>query len=284
MRKIDLKNAMSRHTTMPANRNSSFLRAFMIVSPMLIYYTLCQWLTIVVAAFFTNSVTEENVNVASFAQNNSMKVAMIIRSIAIIGAVLPLIPSINLENIKIWSRKETFNRRAVVYTVMLAMGSAGFANAVLFDLGIVNSSEAYSTVAQSTYSAPLLGGIVFYGLLTPLAEEIVNRALIYNRARRFFNLPLALMISPLLFAVSHGNLPQFIYAFLMGVVICIIYEKYGAFLYPVCFHMVANIYVFTSMKNEWLKQLLTSIPGIVIGGVITVVFLYLIMSDNVREQ
>ena len=105
-------------------------------------------------------------------------------------------------------------------------------------------SEKYQEVETIQYSVPLWLGILLYGVIAPLVEEIVFRGILYNRMRRFFGIPCCALLSALLFGLFHGNLPQFVYGTCMGILIALSYEKVKCFGAPFFFHMAANLSVF----------------------------------------
>ncbi len=109
-------------------------------------------------------------------------------------------------------------------------------------LGI--ASAEYDAVEAIQYSVPLWLGILLYGVVSPLAEEIVFRGILYNRMKKFFGLPLCVVLTALLFGAFHANLPQFLYGTCMGLLIALCYEKEECFAAPVLFHMAANLFVF----------------------------------------
>lgn len=105
-------------------------------------------------------------------------------------------------------------------------------------------SEKYEAVKQIQYSVPLVLGLVLYGIVSPLVEEIVFRGIVFNRVKRFYGVPKAVIGSALLFGAFHGNLPQFVYGTCMGVLIALCYEWTGCFYAPLLFHAAANVAVF----------------------------------------
>ncbi len=113
---------------------------------------------------------------------------------------------------------------------------------LLFELtGITNKSEAYQKVVQDQYSAYFLVGIICYGIISPIAEELLFRGIIYNYLKRFLNFKLAMFLSAAVFGAYHMNVVQGVYALLMGFLIVYAYEYFGSFLVPVCIHMASNI-------------------------------------------
>ncbi|MBO5032520.1 MAG: CPBP family intramembrane metalloprotease [Lachnospiraceae bacterium] len=105
-------------------------------------------------------------------------------------------------------------------------------------------SEKYEVVETIQYSVPIWLGILLYGVISPLVEEMVFRGVVYNRIKRFYNVPKAVVCSALLFGMFHGNLPQFLYGTVMGIIIALCYEHLNCFAAPVLVHMSANIFVF----------------------------------------
>lgn len=56
---------------------------------------------------------------------------------------------------------------------------------LLFDLtGIIDNSAAYQAVAAGQLSASLAVGLICYGIISPLAEELVFRGIVYNELKR----------------------------------------------------------------------------------------------------
>jgi membrane protease YdiL (CAAX protease family) len=102
-------------------------------------------------------------------------------------------------------------------------------------------------------SSPLWVNLLIVGIAAPVMEEIFYRKLVIDRLRGFGELP-AILLSALLFGLLHGNIPQFIYATLMGLVFGYIYLYTGKLRYTIALHMTVNLIggVYTS---EILKRL-----------------------------
>ncbi len=126
----------------------------------------------------------------------------------------------------------------------LGMAAVGFTvglNLLLQLAGTVASSEAYQEVAQAQYAVWFPLGLFCYGVITPLAEELLFRGIFYNCFRRYMKLPAAMVMSAALFAMYHGNSVQGIYGFLMGCLMVYAYEYFGDFRMPLAVHMLANL-------------------------------------------
>ena len=133
--------------------------------------------------------------------------------------------------------------------LMLLLGAAlGIGlNLVFSTLGITQSSESFKEVAMMQFSRPFLEGLLLYGLLAPVLEEVVFRKALYGIFRRFASFTMAMVVSAALFGIYHGNAVQGLYGFLMGLVLAVSYEEYQSILAPVLFHGGANVAVYLLM-------------------------------------
>ncbi len=110
--------------------------------------------------------------------------------------------------------------------------------------GLISLSESYQSVAEEQYSANLLMGVLCYGLVTPFAEEVLFRGVIYNCMRRSMPVKMSIFLSGMIFGMYHMNAIQGIYALIIGCMIGYAYEYYGDLRVPIAIHMLANILVY----------------------------------------
>lgn len=86
-------------------------------------------------------------------------------------------------------------------------------------------------------------GYLAIGLLAPLAEELVFRGAILRKLLGIFSEKwhwIAIVISALIFGAVHGNVPQFIHATLIGLLLGWMYYRTKSILPGVMFHWVNN--------------------------------------------
>lgn len=83
-------------------------------------------------------------------------------------------------------------------------------------------------------------------LVGPAAEELIFRGMIYRRAENYFRTGWAVGISSALFGIYHGNVIQFLYAAVLGILLAVIYEKSRTLLAPVLAHMAVNLWAIYS--------------------------------------
>lgn len=113
---------------------------------------------------------------------------------------------------------------------------------LLFSLsGMMDNSAVYQAVAEDQYSAVMWLGLLCFGFVTPYAEEVLFRGIIYNCLRRTMKVKVSIFICAMIFGMYHMNTVQGIYAFLVGCIIAYAYEYFGDFRIPVILHIAANV-------------------------------------------
>lgn len=167
----------------------------------------------------------------------------------------------------------------LLLTVVSAVSSSVGLNILLSLTGLVQTSTAYQGVAQRQYGAAFGVGLLLYTVVSPLAEEIVFRGVIYNRLRHGAlergatgqGQAAAIVVSGLLFGVYHGNLVQGIYGCCMGILMAYLYEETQAFCIPVLFHASANCVVYLMAQNALLQERMLTVPWCVALTAVTIV-------------
>ena len=155
------------------------------------------------------------------------------------------------------------------------VGAAFGLNLLISLLGLIEESEAYRQVAASQYAAWLPVGLICYGVIAPIAEELLFRGIVYHELRGFLKMSSSMVISAALFAMYHGNSVQGIYAFLIGMLMVYAYEYFGDFKVAVAIHMAANLLVYL-VSSVGAADILMNWPVCVLcvtGAVVSVYFL-----------
>lgn len=137
----------------------------------------------------------------------------------------------------------------LVFAYAVAMGLG--LNILVAYYKLTGMSGAYEQVAGMQYSVSLPVGLLIYGILTPFTEEVIFRGIIYNRIRKYFPVPISILVSALIFGCYHGNVIQMLYAVIMGLSLALVYECHGRLLAaPVLFHCGANLIVYFMSKSN----------------------------------
>ena len=152
---------------------------------------------------------------------------------------------------------------------------------LLFDLsGVIDSSASYQAVAASQLTASLSVGLICYGIITPLAEELIFRGVVYNELKKSYKLSMAMLVTSLLFGLYHMNPIQGTYGFIMGLLIVYLYEYFGSFLWPVLVHMLANSIAYLLRYTDITDTFLYSWPAVIVLCVLTILGVWLLDLDK----
>ena len=174
---------------------------------------------------------------------------------------------------------------AAVPLAGLSVCLALFLNGLFTFLKIIMVSEAYERVAGIQYSVPLFFGIVNYGLIKPLEEELVFRGLIYGRLEQYFSKRISILVSAFLFGAYHRNIVQAFYGFLMGCLLAWSFERYKSLKAPLLVHGAANVAVYLVGSITAVSGLVADIRGMAVAGVFCIVFGgWLLHTQNVQKS
>lgn len=134
----------------------------------------------------------------------------------------------------------SFDKRWLLALIPVGIGAAIGFNGLISLSGIANYSESYQQIDQIVYSGSFAIQILASGIAAPLAEEFLFRGMLHKRIRHFVKPVPCMIISSLIFGLIHGNIVQFVYAFLIGIILAYVYEKFKTIWAPVILHAAAN--------------------------------------------
>ncbi len=142
------------------------------------------------------------------------------------------------------------------YIILIIILAVFLSHGLNILVSLVNYSGflgTYSQGVQSTAAAAVIITVIKTVILAPIAEELTFRGLIFRRMEVYTSFWPAAIVSSVLFALYHMNLLQGIYAFLYGIVLCLIYSKFRNILAPLIMHAAANAFtlVFTYLGLDY---------------------------------
>lgn len=129
--------------------------------------------------------------------------------------------------------------------------------------------------------------IIFGVILAPVMEELIFRGGIYRVVKRDCSFITASIISSLLFGIAHANPVWSTYAFVLGMVLCAVYEKYHSITANIILHLSFN------STSTFIEKVLSSgdticrkdyVIGIVSGIVSVVLLLYLFIRKTKKQE
>ena len=124
---------------------------------------------------------------------------------------------------------------------------------------LYSSNVISSVMFGVSDEVPFLLGLLLIAILPCLLEEMVYRGIFYNTYREAAGFGAALLCG-LLFGLVHGNLNQFTYAFVLGVVFALIVEATDSLWSTVICHALVNS--FSVCYIYVLPRLLSWVQGI----------------------
>lgn len=142
-------------------------------------------------------------------------------------------------------------------------------------------SEQMESISDDTFTVFLL--VSFFA---PIIEEILFRGIIQKgMINKGIKPKTAIIISALIFGCAHFNPWQFIGAFLLGIVLGVVYFKTKSLLMPILLHFFNNTIAAVMMKFYYTESFseLLKIPNYIVllaGIIIFAVFYYLFMYRN----
>ena len=232
---------------------TSLQKAWAVLFPCLLYYL--AYNTAYLIFVFVQSVLQERMG-ESYGQwmtTHAATVTGVVGGMCMLLGILPLMSMLRRElaerNASDGGKSEdneklTGQVKNAVASILLALSASLGLNILLTLTGFADSSQTYQEVADRQYGVAFGIGLILYGLVSPLAEEVVFRGVIYNRLRRFYGPVIGVVVSAIFFGAFHGNLVQGVYGACMGILIAYVYERQGSFFFPVLFHAVANLAVY----------------------------------------
>lgn len=254
--------------------NSSFRKTWEVLFPYLLYYLTYNAAYLILVFAYQASVKGIGGTYGQFMTDRAANAAGVLGGLCMLIGILPLVPMLREElrrrqkaadklTDKVNGKPQRMSSMTVLTVVLACCVSLGL-NALLTLTGFVDSSQTYQEVADRQYGVAFVVGLVLYGIISPLAEEVIFRGVIFNRLRRLFNPTIGIIVSGVLFGAFHGNSVQAVYGACLGMFMAYLYEKSGRFRIPVLFHAVANLAVYTTARMEEVQEVLFTPGGCVV--------------------
>ena len=107
--------------------------------------------------------------------------------------------------------------------------------------GTLKGEVVTDHTSEMISSMPMWLTLIIVVIVGPVIEELMFRKLMIDRLSRYGN-TVAIIVSSVSFGLFHGNLYQFFYAALIGLVLGFIYAKTKNVLYPIAMHILVNFF------------------------------------------
>ncbi len=151
---------------------------------------------------------------------------------------------------ELYKKIEPVNFSGYGMIALLGISGALGMNRLVMLLPIDGILGDYEVTLQIIERSPIPLQILTIVFVTPFMEELFFRGLIYNRIKGYNDYIMASFLSSILFGLYHMNLVQGIYGFVMGMLMCLVYERYKSILAPIFMHILANGTAFIIGHNK----------------------------------
>ena len=177
--------------------------------------------------------------------------------------------------------------RHVGIIAVLSIATSVALNILLLHSALPQHSIRYQEASAVLYSPPFWQQIVYNGIAAPILEELLFRGVLFRVLRRWVAFPWAMIISAVVFGAYHGNLVQFAYAGICGVLLAYLCEKYDSIIAPIVSHMVMNMVaiVFTQwgVFAQIMKSSVVAVLAMLVCTVCAVVMLRVLQKLDVTK-
>lgn len=171
--------------------------------------------------------------------------------------------------------------------VILSISVSVAVNLLLLLVDLPKYSTLYQEASEVLYAPPIWQQLLSSGLLVPIVEEVIFRAVVFRILRRWIAFSWSMIISSFLFGVYHGNFVQFVYASVCGVLLAYLYEKYDSVLAAILSHMAMNtaalIMTWAGIFSWIMKHNLKIFAGIFLCGCLGYVLLHILHKKDVTK-
>ena len=140
---------------------------------------------------------------------------------------------------------------AICMSYFLTILGNVFGLAMTTVIGFLKNGEVGNVLATATAGVNPIVLFIFVGVCAPIFEELLFRKFFMDRIAQYGE-GVAIVMSGALFALFHGNLNQFVYAFLLGCFFGFVYMKTRNVVYPILMHAGVNV-VGTVISTVYLQ-------------------------------
>ena len=130
-------------------------------------------------------------------------------------------------------RKDKIKIKKANYLPYLVLGLSVSVvyNMIIFKLGI----------HFDVIDVPLMLNLIGSGFIGPILEETIFTHNLLSRLEKFNSKKVTILLTCLVFALCHTNVPSMIFAFIVGLINTNLYMKKRNLLIPICVHIGANV-------------------------------------------
>lgn len=136
-------------------------------------------------------------------------------------------------------------------------------------IGSLKGSDVVNPLDSVINMSSLIPVIIFVVILSPIVEEIIFRGILLDKLRGYGD-KTAIVFTAFTFALLHGNLSQFFYAFVLGLIFGYVALRTNTILYTIILHIIVNMFGSVIMPGLALSG---NEALIVVAGALVIAFM-----------
>lgn len=232
----------------------------MVLAP-LVYFLLMQIISMGVSVYVMTQLAMEGVSEAELVAQATERIYQYNVQMTMASALIAL-PIVFLL---FYRRQEKLqlkgNPAGLLLMIPFGMAACLTVNMVISLSRLSEFFPGYDELAETIFRGNIWLELIGVAVMPALIEELIYRGVIYRGFRRFVKPVWAALLSALIFGIMHMNVVQFVYAFLLGLLLAWVYEVYQSILAPMLMHLAAN--AFSVLLTEWepLAEALKTVSG-----------------------
>lgn len=129
-----------------------------------------------------------------------------------------------------------------------------------------NAFSSYSNILNNSNTIIMILSAL---IISPIAEEIFFRGIIFKYLRKEFNFIISAIISTLLFVIIHGTLVHIVPGILLGIFFCEVYEYTKDIKYNILCHILYNLLILSIGAFSFIHNIYL----IIICGILSLMLL-----------
>ena len=106
-------------------------------------------------------------------------------------------------------------------------------------IGAFLGRDITNSTSELIENSPIWVILLVAVIIGPIVEELIFRKLLMDKLGMYGD-RIAIFVSAIAFGLFHGNLYQFFYAMLLGLLLAYVYSKTSNILYPIAIHITVN--------------------------------------------
>lgn len=203
----------------------------------LLYFSITNILIFIASRLYiiNNRTTVSQESLIKFINSNGLIISLItgliILALLLLFIKKKVVPPCEFDKISL---------KTILYIAIFCFGTAVIMGILVGLLTLIFPSyKEISDLMQESHSSIFKLFIVI--VFAPTFEEIFFRGVIFGYLKKNYNIVLAIILQALIFGILHGNIVQGIYAFLLGVILALIYYYTNSLYSSIVFHLVFNL-------------------------------------------